>query len=154
MLVLGPVLRHVGETTAQVWVQTDRACTVRVLGCEAPTFEVRGHHFALVGVTGLTPDSRTPYEVHLDGELAWPQTPSPFPASLIRTRGPESDGSNRIIFGSCRYAKVADPRIAARLGIDALDAYTGRMLGRDPEEWPDALLLLGERADADAGDVH
>ncbi|GAA2540602.1 alkaline phosphatase D family protein [Pseudonocardia hydrocarbonoxydans] len=149
MLVLGPVLRHVGETTAQVWVQTDRACTVRVLGCEAPTFEVRGHHFALVGVTGLTPDSRTPYEVHLDGELAWPQTPSPFPASLIRTRGPESDGSNRIIFGSCRYAKVADPRIAARLGIDALDAYTGRMLGRDPEEWPDALLLLGDQVYAD-----
>ena len=149
MLVLGPVLRHVGQTTAQVWVQTDGPATVRVLGCEAATFEVKGHHFALVSVTGLTPDGRTPYEVHVDGELAWPPATSPFPASVIRTRGPESDGSNRIIFGSCRYAKVPDTKLATKLGIDALDAYASRMARRDPEEWPDALLLLGDQVYAD-----
>jgi hypothetical protein len=149
VLVLGPVLRHVGETTAQVWVQTAAAATVRVLGCEARTFEVSGHHFALVAVTGLTPDSRTPYEVHVDGEQVWPQPTSPFPPSLIRTRGPDCDEHNRIIFGSCRYSKVADPKLAAKLGVDALDAYSARMTGRPPEEWPDALLLLGDQVYAD-----
>ena len=39
-LVLGPVLRHVGDTTAAVWVQLDRPATVSVLGCSARTFEV------------------------------------------------------------------------------------------------------------------
>ena len=149
MLVLGPVLRHVGETTAQVWVQTDAAATVSVLGCEARTFEVSGHHFALVPVTGLAPDSRTPYEVHIDGERVWPQPASPFPPSLIRTRGTACDEHNRIIFGSCRYSKVADPKLAAKLGIDALDAYSARMANRPPEEWPDALLLLGDQVYAD-----
>lgn len=149
MLVLGPVLRHVGDTTAQIWVQTDRPATVRVLGCSARTFEVSEHHFALVPVTGLPPDSHTPYEVHLDDELVWPPPTSPFPESLIRTRGPRSDGENRIIFGSCRYSKVADPRLAARLGLDALDAYAARMAGRPSEDWPDALLLLGDQVYAD-----
>lgn len=149
MLELGPVLRHVGDTTAQVWVQTDRPSTVRVLGCEARTFEVSGHHFALVGVTGLAPDSRTPYEVHIDGEQVWPQRSSPFPASVIRTRGPDSAEHNRIIFGSCRYSKVADPKLGATLGIDALDAYSARTAQRPVEEWPDALLLLGDQVYAD-----
>jgi hypothetical protein len=56
-IVLGPVLRHAGETTASVWVQLDQAATVSVLGCDAPTFEVCGHHYAIVPVTGLEPDT-------------------------------------------------------------------------------------------------
>jgi phosphodiesterase/alkaline phosphatase D-like protein len=148
-LVLGPVLRHVGETTASVWVQTARPATVTVLGCSTTTFEVAGHHYALVAVTGLQPDSRVPYQVQIDGERVWPLPTSPFPPSVIRTRGPVSDPHNRIIFGSCRYPKVADPKVAARLGIDALDAYAARMTHRPPEEWPDALLLLGDQVYAD-----
>jgi phosphodiesterase/alkaline phosphatase D-like protein len=148
-LVLGPVLRHVGETTATVWVQTEHSATVRVLGCEARTFEVSGHHYALVQVTGLPPDSRTPYEVDVDGVRVWPSTTSPFPASVIRTRGPDSDGRNRIIFGSCRYPKVVDRKLSAKLGIDALDAYAARMREQPPQEWPDALLLLGDQVYAD-----
>lgn len=148
-LVLGPVLRHVGETTAQVWAQTDRPCTVTVLGCDAATFEVQGHHYALVQVTGLEPDADLPYTVELDGEQVWPPTASPFPASLIRTRGPVSATRNRIIFGSCRYPKVTDRRLTARLGIDALDAYAARMARRPPSERPDALLLLGDQIYAD-----
>jgi phosphodiesterase/alkaline phosphatase D-like protein len=146
-LVLGPVLRHVGETTASVWVQTGRAATVSVLGCATRTFEVAGHHFALVPVTGLAPDSVTPYEVEVDGERVWPQATSPFPPSVIRTCGRHA--SQRVVFGSCRYAKVADPKLAARLGIDALDAYAVQMAGRPHEEWPDALLLLGDQVYAD-----
>ena len=128
-LVLGPVLRHVGETTASVWVQTDRPATVEVLGCSTRTFEVCGHHYALVEVTGLAPGSCTPYEVRVDGERAWPPEVTPFPPSVVRTRGGAS-GRTRMVFGSCRYPKVADPNLAARYGIDALDAYAARMAGR------------------------
>src|SRR2546425_66795 len=52
-LLLGPILRHVGETDATVWVETDQPCTVAVLGCRARTFQVSGHHYALVRVEGL-----------------------------------------------------------------------------------------------------
>jgi phosphodiesterase/alkaline phosphatase D-like protein len=120
-----------------------------VLGCTTRTFEVAGHHYALVPVTGLEPDRRIPYEVEIDGERVWPLATNPFPASTIPTRGRERHDRHRIIFGSCRYAKVSDPRLAAVLGIDALDAYAARMKNQPHSEWPDALLLLGDQVYAD-----
>jgi phosphodiesterase/alkaline phosphatase D-like protein len=148
-LVLGPVLRHVGETTAQVWVQTSAAATVRVLDATARTFEVAEHHFAIVSVTGLPPDTRTPYTVEIDGEQVWPPPTTPFPPSVIPTRGPATAGRTQLVFGSCRYAKVADPRLGRQLGIDALDAFSARMAAGPVEEWPEALLLLGDQVYAD-----
>ncbi|GAA1292428.1 alkaline phosphatase D family protein [Pseudonocardia aurantiaca] len=148
-LALGPVLRHVGETTASVWVQTHDAATVSVLGCSARTFDVAGHHYALVPVTGLEPGSSTPYTVEVDGDQVWPPTAHPFPPSVIRTRGRAPDSRHRIIFGSCRFAKVADRKQSAELGIDALDAYAARMATLPKEEWADALLLLGDQVYAD-----
>ena len=71
-LVLGPMLRHVGERDATVWVETDEACEVEVLGHTEPTFCVDGHHYALVCIEGLEPGSRSEYEVSLDGERRWP----------------------------------------------------------------------------------
>jgi predicted Rdx family selenoprotein len=59
---------------------------VEALGCSARTFAVQGHHYALVTVTGLTPDTVTEYDVKVDGKLVWPQEDSPFPPSVIRTR--------------------------------------------------------------------
>ena len=35
-LLLGPLLRYVGERDATVWVETDRPCEVEVLGCTRP----------------------------------------------------------------------------------------------------------------------
>jgi hypothetical protein len=147
--VLGPVLRHVGETTATVWVQTERRARVEVLGCAADTFEVGGHHYALVPVTGLEPDSRIPYEVRVDGEEIWPPPCSPFPDSVIPTRGPLTAGHARILFGSCRYVKMSERKQAALYGIDALDAYSARLAGLPVEERPTALLLLGDQVYAD-----
>ena len=83
-LLLGPALRHVSDTTALIWVQTENACTVEVLGCSARTFEVQGYHFALVLVTGLTPDSVTEYQVSVDGTTVWPKADSGFPPSVIQ----------------------------------------------------------------------
>ena len=148
-LVLGPVLRHVGETTAQVWVQTARSRHRPRAGPQTRTFEVAGQHYALVRVTGLTPGSSTPYTVEIDGERVWPPRVNPFPPSVIRTRGPATDARNRILFGSCRYPKTTEPGLASRLGLDALDTTAARLARRPPEEWPDALLLLGDQIYAD-----
>jgi hypothetical protein len=61
-LVLGPLLRYVGETEATVWVEADPPCTVEVLGHEEPTFTVEEHHYALVRIEGLEPASFNEYE--------------------------------------------------------------------------------------------
>ncbi len=151
-LLLGPALRHVSDTTALVWVQTENACTVEILGCSMRTFEVQGYHFALVLVTGLTPDSVTEYQVVLDGTTVWPiddETFSTFPPSVIRTRGPASARRLRAIFGSCRYPKTEVRKIEKKLKTDALDSYATRMTGRPIDEWPDALILLGDQLYAD-----
>ncbi|MGE2833600.1 alkaline phosphatase D family protein [Mycobacterium sp. SMC-4] len=148
-LLLGPVLRHVSDTTASVWVQTDAPAEVTVLGCSARTFEVQGHHYALVPVTGLTPDSVTPYEVSVDGETCWPEKDSEFPPSVIKTRGPKCGHRLRMVFGSCRYPKTGDASLDKKLGLDALDCYATRLNTMPVEEWPDALLLLGDQVYAD-----
>ena len=84
-LVLGPALRYAGETEALIWVETDAPCTVSALGCEARTFCVEQHHFALVKCDGLEPGTMTPYEVHLDGERGWPLPDSEMPPSVVRS---------------------------------------------------------------------
>ena len=152
VLLLGPALRHVSDTTALVWVQTENACTVEILGCSARTFEVQGYHFALVLVTGLAPDSVTEYQVRLDGAIHWPiddEAFSKFPASVIRTRGPASAHRLRAIFGSCRYPKTEVTKIEKKLKHDALDSYATRMADCPIDEWPDALILLGDQLYAD-----
>lgn len=148
-LVLGPVLRHVGDTTALVWVQTDAAAEVEVLGCAARTFEVQGFHYALVPVQGLAPDSATEYQVHVDGVKVWPEPDSDFPPSVIRTRGPNSADRLRVVFGSCRYPKTGDAKLDDKLGLDALDCYAARLTALPVDERPDALLLLGDQVYAD-----
>ncbi|MFW0795043.1 alkaline phosphatase D family protein [Gordonia sp. CPCC 205515] len=148
-LVLGPVLRHVSETTASVWVQTEHAADVEVLGCRARTFEVHGSHFALVQVEGLTPDSGHPYQVIVNNEQVWPEADTAFPPSVIRTRGPESEQNNRVVFGSCRFPRTEDPKLDDKLGIDALDSYSTRLADLPYDQWPDALLLLGDQVYAD-----
>src|ERR671932_914471 len=101
-LVLGPLLRYVGETQATIWVETDAAAEVEVLVSaagsgghgtggprgRAPTFRVEGHHYALVLIEGLEPDRTYQYRVELNGAPVWPETRPegrPFPASTIST---------------------------------------------------------------------
>ena len=86
-LVLGPLLRHVSDTQATVWVETDEACKVDVLGRTEKTFRVEGHHYAIVCIEDLEPASRYEYEVKLDGEVRWPDPKLELPARAIRTIG-------------------------------------------------------------------
>ncbi|MFC5138060.1 alkaline phosphatase D family protein [Actinomycetospora rhizophila] len=154
-LELGPLLRHVGTTTATIWVETSASCTVEVLGASAPTFEVCGQHYALVVVDGLEPGTCRSYEVRLDGELVWPLEGTGTPPSYLRTRAEDSTGRLRFVFGSCRYPPTDDPELEASLGIDALDAFAVRLMdevadAEDPATvLPDALCLLGDQVYAD-----
>ena len=84
-LVLGPLLRYTGESDATVWVETDTACEVEVLGHRASTFEIEGHHYTLVRIRGLEPGKTYEYEVSLDSEKVWPDGEHDFPPCVIRT---------------------------------------------------------------------
>jgi len=154
-LLLGPVLRHVGSTHATIWVETDAACEVEVLGHRAATFCVCGRHYAIVVVEGLEHDTTMPYEVALDGERAWPMDDWAFPPSVIRTIGEDRERL-RLAFGSCRvavphvppwtYTKDSDDRGRE---VDALFALAHRIRHADHEDWPDLLLLIGDQVYAD-----
>jgi PhoD-like phosphatase len=146
-LLLGPMLRHVDSRSATVWVETDGPCTVEVLGTSTPTWRVGGHHYALACVDGLPPGISTPYEVRLDGRRVWPDPDSPYPPSRIRTIDP--DRPFRLVFGSCRAATPRSWTPASRFGADALDAYADRLARTPGQDWPDALLLVGDQVYAD-----
>jgi hypothetical protein len=153
-LTLGPLLRYAGETDATVWVETDASCEVEVLGHRAHTFEIEGHHYALVQITDLEPGNAYEYEVSLDGEKVWPDRAGDFPPCVIRTIS--SDGRLNLSYGSCR---VSVPHEAPHTLLadahkdgherDALQALALRMMGEPHERWPDALILLGDQIYAD-----
>lgn len=153
-LVLGPLLRYVGDREATVWVETDAACEVEVLGRTQTTFCVAGHHYALVHVEGLEPGRTYEYEVALDGEPVWPEPGSSFPPSAIRTLADREPFE--IAFGSCRVAAPHVPPYT--LGkdehpegreIDALVALVERLRHTPPEQRPRLLVLLGDQVYAD-----
>ncbi|HKG39852.1 MAG TPA: alkaline phosphatase D family protein [Conexibacter sp.] len=157
-LALGPLLRFVDERVATVWVQTDGACEVEILGRRERTWCVNGLHFALVAIDDLTPGADHPYEVRLNGERAWPPADSPFPASTIRLLDP--DAPRRISFGSCRIARPHEPPFVLRRhehpeghGVDALRALALCAAKPDPAHpeatRPDLLLMLGDQIYAD-----
>lgn len=150
-LRLGPLLRYVDGSSATFWVEASRPCTAEVrcadgAGGSARTFQVAGHHYALVPVSGLTPGTDTTYEVLLDGVGVWPLPDSPFPPSLVRTPGEED--AVRVTFGSCRWAAPpADEKDP--VGPDALDTLAARIATEPEGERPDVLLLLGDQVYAD-----
>jgi phosphodiesterase/alkaline phosphatase D-like protein len=153
-LVLGPVLRHVGATTATLWVQTrdDATVTVRADGrsWSARTFAVHGHHYALVQPEGLPPGSRCDYTVEVDGQRVWPSAEpefAAFPPSRLTTIDPQEP--TRMAFGSCRTSAPHDARGNAENGVDALHAYALRLARTDPAHWPHLVCFLGDQVYAD-----
>ncbi|GGZ74491.1 alkaline phosphatase D family protein [Streptomyces echinoruber] len=153
-LRLGPLLRYIDGSSATVWVEASRPCTAEVRCADgargaARTFQVAGHHYALVPVTGLSPGTATAYEVLLDGARVWPRPGAPFPPSVIRTLA--GDGPVRVAFGSCRWAAPPSGGRGARdpVGPDALDTLAARIAADPGGERPDILLLLGDQVYAD-----
>ncbi|HEX4732102.1 MAG TPA: alkaline phosphatase D family protein [Solirubrobacterales bacterium] len=154
-LVLGPLLRYVSDTEATLFVETDEPCEVSVLGSVEPTFQVDGHHYALVRVEGLKPATEHPYDVRLDGDVRWPEPGSALPPSSLRTLGGE--GPLDVAFGSCRVAvpheepwtksKDEDERGHE---VDALWVLAEE-ISRDDDRRPDFLFLLGDQVYVDEG---
>lgn len=149
-LLLGPMLRHVEETSASVWVETSRAGTVGVEtdagSWAARTFGVHGHHYALVELDGLAAGAELPYRVTLDGHPVWPES-SDYPASVIRTPG--RGVPLRLAFGSCRTSVPHDAAGNRKHGVDALRAYAVHMASAHAPDWPGLALLLGDQVYAD-----
>ncbi len=162
-LVLGPMLRHVGERHATIWVEVDQPAEVEVLGHAARTFQVGGHHYALVLVEGLAPGSTREYGVTANGHGVWPPPGAGLRPSVIRTMAPRASSGQRLrlAFGSCRLApphepdarrgRSALPRRSSRVGrgVDALRAMALRLAASAHADWPDLLLLLGDQIYAD-----
>ncbi|MFQ6854730.1 alkaline phosphatase D family protein [Streptomyces sp. 35M1] len=170
-LRLGPLLRYVdweSGSTATVWVEASRPCTVEVRCADgasgtSPTFSVAGHHYALVVVEGLTPGSTTAYEVLIGSRRVWPPEDTRLPTSTITTppvatpagpgkgaaesAGAASDGV-RISFGSCRWAAAPDGGHDP-VGPDALVTLATHLAADPAAERPDVLLLLGDQVYAD-----
>ncbi|GHB38640.1 alkaline phosphatase [Streptomyces cirratus] len=159
-LRLGPLLRYVDWDdggSATVWVEADRPCTAEVRCADGAagsvrTFQIAGHHYALVPVTGLTPGTSTAYEVLLDGVRVWPLPGSGFPPSTITTPAVAGPGRAapglRVTFGSCRQAAPPAGRRGPH-GPDALDTLAARLAAEPDAVRPDVLLLLGDQVYAD-----
>lgn len=157
--MLGPLLRYVGETEAVIWVETGEPCEVEVLDHSDSTFCVGGHHYALVVVDGLEPGETYEYEVALDGERRWPLADSEFPASAITTAG--GAGPLRLTFGSCRVSLPHHPPFTLPKDddpdareFDALYTLTAEMRRQPREQWPQALVLLGDQVYADEASLE
>ena len=162
-LVLGPLLRHVDEASAAIWVETADPALVKVSAgphtASARTFGVHGHHYALVCLEGLEKGSKYPYTVECDGEHVWPLADTVYPDSVVPTL--DHDKPLRLAFGSCRTSVSHDSTGNASHGVDALRAYALRMAGitdgahpDDPDpggdvRWPDLVLFLGDQVYAD-----
>ena len=149
-LVLGPLLRHVDETSAAIWVKTKDRCEVAVhiggRSWSTTTFRVHGHHYALVEVDALEPGSLSTYTVGIDGHRVWPPDDSDFPPSRIATIEPGH--KLRMAFGSCRKSAPHDEKNTKTYGVDALRAYALHMMSSH-DKWPDLALFLGDQVYAD-----
>ena len=152
-LLVGPLLRYVGTDTATIWVETTKPCEVGVLGHRTRTFQIEGHHYALLVVEGLERGVATPYEVTLDEVVVWPRADDGRPPPCIRTR--DRERTVRLVFGSCRIGApeelpytLSSGEHRLGVGVDALWAYS-KSLQQGLVEWPDALVLLGDQVYAD-----
>ena len=147
------MLRYAGTESATFWVETSAPCEVEILGHRTSTFAVEGHHYALLLVDDLTPDSVTPYDVRLDGELVWPpddgrpQTRRPHSQQRAAQRASSSAPAASATHSRPKLGREW-PEDVKTLGIDALWTYA-KQLQRGEMEWPDAVLLLGDQVYAD-----
>jgi hypothetical protein len=153
-LLLGPLLRHVDETSATVWVETDAPCEVQGPRLQHADLHRRRPPLRPRRLRRPRPGTTTPYAVHLDGEQAWPLADDPYPAPTVRTRTGDGAEPFRLVFGSCRVtrphtAPYTSTRGKEGVGIDALHAYGRRMLELEEPAWPDAMLLVGDQVYAD-----
>jgi hypothetical protein len=149
-LVLGPLLRFVGEHDASIWVEIARPARVTVVSdgreWHAASFVVEEHHYALVLLDGLSPGRTYEYSVQVDGEPVWPLEESPFPHPSIATL--DHDRPALLAFGSCRTSVPHDAEHHESHGVDALRTVALAM-AKGEFRRPDVLAMLGDQVYAD-----
>lgn len=149
-LVLGPLLRFVGEHDASVWVETAAPARVTVAAdgrtWHAASFVVEGHHYALVLLDGLEAGRTYDYTVSVDDEQVWPPAGSDLPPSSIATL--DHARPTLLAFGSCRTSVPHDAEHHESHGVDALRTFA-LSLAKGESDRPDVLALLGDQVYAD-----
>ncbi|TFD22973.1 alkaline phosphatase D family protein [Cryobacterium sp. TMS1-13-1] len=151
-LILGPMMRYVDNVSASIWFETRDAGRIVVTAAgrswAARTFAVHAHHYALVHVDGLHPNTTLPYTVEFDGRPVWPDSKSWYPAAVIATLG--GGHPLRMSFGSCRTSVPHDEDGNRTHGVDALRACALRLASPDNDvPRPDLILFLGDQVYAD-----
>jgi len=151
-LILGTLLRFIGPTEATVWVETDGQCGIEILRTSSRTFCVAGHHYALLVLEGLEPGNRYEYSVALDGTVAWPERGGSH--GVINT--PKRDDKLRLAFGTCRVSLPHEPPFTLTKDqddrgheVDSLAALQVSVEDGPEDEWPEALLMIGDQVYAD-----
>ena len=154
-LVLGPMLRYVGEECAHVWVETDSPCEVEVLGAKSPDLPRRRPSLRAGPDRGARPQHRL--RVRGPPRRRASCGPSRTPSTRPAGSGPTPrTKALQVVFGSCRVAapneaphnlpKDEDPEGRE---VDALRGLAKRMLDEPFDDWPDLLLMLGDQVYAD-----
>ena len=152
-LVIGPLLRYVGETEAIVWVETDSPCEVEVLGTRDRTFQGRR--------ATTTPSSAAPASTGAPGT----STRSASTASASgRWRGSRRASSTpirrRSRSRSCsapaawrrrtsRPTRCARTRTSAAARSTRSTRSPSACCDEPRERWPDVLLMIGDQVYAD-----
>ena len=148
-----------------MWVADRRArarsrCARGRRGGERADVRVEGHHYALVHVTGLPAGRADAVRgARSTASGVWPLAGQPVPAERV-CAPTTARRATRIVFGSCRVAAPHEPPHTLRKDEDPRRARGRRAARRSrcacadqpPEEWPHALLLLGDQVYAD--EVH
>ena len=154
-LVLGPLLRYVGETEAVIWVETDAPVRGRGARHARAHLPARRHHYALVRVRRPRARPRVRLRGALDGERVVAARRLGLPAQRLpdAPEGGRARGGLRLLprGRAPRAALLAAPRTRTTAGreIDALRTLALRMRDEPRERWPDLLLLLGDQVYAD-----
>ncbi len=163
-LRLGPLLRHAGTDEATVWVQTDApvrgrgAARGRARRARADVHASRATTTRSCTSPGCRPTPRRRTRSRSTARSSGPSPTAAFPPSVLRTQHARRDrcGSSS--------APAASPRRTSRRTRCARTstrtaARSTRCAGsrcgwptQPPEEWPHALLLLGDQVYAD--EVH
>ena len=146
-----------------MWVQTDAPCEVEVrpegvAPARERTFTVEGHHYALVHVTGLPADAAIAVRgrARRRGRVARARqrVPAERPAHphAARRRCGSSSAPAASPRRTSRRTRCA--RTSTRTGARSTRcaAWRWSMAHQPPDEWPHALLLLGDQVYAD--EVH
>jgi len=165
---MGPMLRHVSETTAVFWMELSTAARltlqiysrgVHAQSVKATSFRVGTRHYAMIAVEKLRPNTWYTYRILGAGAAApstilWPDPglDKPLPPSTFKTFARDSITALRIAMVSCRLVRPLDDDGDDDAGVDALLLYARRLrkdIAQRNQKWPDLFLMTGDQIYAD-----